>query len=205
MKKISLWMLSVGLLCGTACLGSCNRNAEADKADKTAVQDTIEVKKKVGFLAAVDNYLMDSIGSQYGPGSVCIPSVEVIGTNEENPDSVVVWGDFWVFNYNLVGDTLKTVSGGDHPGKMCVVKGKDGKFHVTTFEQVEDGHGNLESAKRIFGDLYEKFHAFNSNEEKREEARVRDLVYFLKVNKLPYKHYQDYGWPARELTVNSEQ
>ena len=194
MKKISLWMLAVGLMCGAACMSSCNRNA-----DKTADQDTVEVEKKSDVLAAVDKFLVEAMGSQYAPGSVCIPSAEIIGTNEENPDSVLVWGDFWVFNYNLVGDTLKTVSGGDHPGKMCVKKGKDGKYYVSIFEQVVDGHGNEASAKRIFGDMYEKFHAFNSNEEKREEARIRELVYFLKVNDLPYKHYQDQGWPAHEI------
>ena len=198
MKKISLWMLAVGLLCGAACMSSCNKNAKADKA---AEQDTIKVEKKSDLLAAVDKFLVKTLGSQYTAGSVCIPSAEIIGTNEENPDSVLVWGDFWVFNYNLVGDTLKTVSGGDHPGKMCVKKDKGGRFYVSTFEQVADGHGNQESAKRIFGDLYEKFHAFNSNEEKREEARIRELVYFLKVNDLPYKHYQDQGWPAHEIPV----
>jgi hypothetical protein len=99
----------------------------------------------------------------------------------------------------VVGDTLKTVSGGDHPGKMCLKKNEKGEFEVISFEQVEDGHGNEASARRIFGDMYEAFHGINSDQETREQARGIAIARYVRANNLPYKYYQDYGWPAKEI------
>ena len=110
-----------------------------------------------------------------------------------------MWGDFWVFNYKQDGDTLKTVSGGDHPGMMIVKKNENGEFVVASFEQVEDGAGNLESAKRIFGEMYDAFHSLNSNEEAREKVRAKSIANYVKANNLPVKYYQDFGWPAKEI------
>ena len=45
-----------------------------------------------------------------------------VEVDESDSADVRVWGDFWVFNYNISGDTLKTVSGGDHPGLFHLVK-----------------------------------------------------------------------------------
>jgi hypothetical protein len=99
----------------------------------------------------------------------------------------------------VVGDTLKTVSGGDHPGKMCLKKNEKGEFEVISFEQVEDGSNNLQSAKRIFGEMYEAFHSINSDQETREQVRAIFIAKYVKDNKLPVKFYQDFGWPAREI------
>ena len=196
MKTMKLWMCAAILICGVGFMGSCNGNA--DKATEAAAEDTVAVENENPVVTAVDRYLVDSIGKHYAPGQVCIPCADIVATNE-NPDSVLVWGDFWVFNYNLVGDTLKCVSGGSHPGLMTLKKNDEGKFVVTAFEQVEDGHGNEASAKRIFGDKYEAFHAINSNEDLRETHRAKFIADYLKANKLPYKYYQDYGWPVKEV------
>ena len=151
--------------------------------------------------AAVNDYLVNVLGKNYAKAEYCIPSPFIVSMNDGNKYDVLVWGDFWVFNYDLVGDTLKTVSGGDHPGLMTLKKNEEGKYVVTAFEQVEDGHGNEASAKRIFADKYERFHAINSNEQNRELFRASCIAKFLKANNLSYKYYQDYGWPAQEIPV----
>lgn len=197
-------MLAAILLCGAACVTSCNNNGNAN-ADKTA-EDTVDLVVETGsfdFMPALDKYLVDSIGMHYAPGEMCIPCATVVAcdqwTTDSVVDSVVVLGDFWVFNFNVVGDTLKTVSGGDHPGKMCLKKNEKGEFEVISFEQVEDGHGNEASARRIFGDMYEAFHGINSDQETREQARGIAIARYVRANNLPYKYYQDYGWPAKEI------
>ena len=211
MKKMKSWMLAAILLCGagqlTSCNGNGNTNAAADKA-ATDTAATAAVKAEAidhsdAFLGALDNYLVDSIGKNYVQGEVCIPCATVMATNLQNPDSALVWGDFWVFNYKVVGDTLKMVSGGDHPGMMCIQKTADGGYKVTSFDRVVDGSGNVESAKRIFGGVYEAFHAFNSDEKRREEARAQFTAQYVKKHKLPVKYYQDYGWPAKKLPTTA--
>jgi hypothetical protein len=109
-----------------------------------------------------------------------------------------MWGDFWVFNYDVAGDTLKTVSGGNHPGLMHLKKTDKG-FEVTGFDAVEDGAGNMESAKRIFGDNFDAFWELNSNQEKREDVRLHFIADYVKKHNLTVKMVQDYGWPAVAL------
>ena len=125
------------------------------------------IEKNPEFFAALSGYLVDSIGSHYAPGEVCIACPTVVASTPQDNESLRVLGDFWVFNYNVVGDTLKTVSGGSHPGAM-ILKKTDNGYVVTSFEQVEDGSNYLSSAKRIFGDMYMAFHSINSDEETRE-------------------------------------
>ena len=198
MKKMRLLMIAAILFCGLGCVVSCNGNANADKAaeDTVAVENTDNMTPS---LQAIDQYLVDSIGSQYSPGEVCIPVIAMTCTEGLQNDSIFMWGDFWVFNYNVVGDTLKTVSGGNHPGKMLLLKGENGALHVASFEQVEDGSGNMESAKRIFGKFYDAFHGANSDENYREKVRASSIADYVKANKLSVKYYQDYGWPAKEI------
>ena len=198
MKKVIFLMLIALFLCSSmTCSVPPTTREESDKAFIAMIEKNPE------FFAALSSYLVDSIGSQYAPGEMCIPCATVVAcdqwTTDSVVDSVVVLGDFWVFNFNVAGDTLKTVSGGDHPGKMCLKKNEKGEFEVISFEQVEDGSNNLQSAKRIFGEMYEAFHSINSDQETREQVRAIFIAKYVKDNKLPVKYYQDYGWPAREI------
>ena len=198
MKQMKLWMLAAILFCGLGCLTSCNGNANTDKAGEDTA--TVEADKGADpVLLAIDKYLVDTIGSQYAPGEMCIPVIAMTCSDGMKADSVFMWGDFWVFNYKVVGDTLKTVSGGNHAGKMLLKKNENGEFRVVSFEQVEDGAGNLSSAQRIFGEYYDTFHAANSDEAYREKARAASIADYVKEHKLPVKYYQDYGWPAQEI------
>lgn len=145
---------------------------------------------------AIDDYLADSIGTQYLCGEICIPFHSYASVDETSQDDIQVLGDFWVMNYTVVGDTLMTVSGGNHPGKMHVRMDGDGHFTVTSFEPVLDGSEFLPSAKRIFGDKFDEFQAAYSNDKAREQARKEGIAAYVTAHELPVKVYQDYGWPA---------
>ncbi len=197
MKKTTLWMLAAILICGVSMVSCGNKNAKEEaKEEPTQVEQVVSDAELCK--AAVNDYLVNVIGKNYAEAEYCIPSPFVISTNEGNKDDVLIWGDFWVFNYDISGDTLKTVSGGSHPGLMHLKKTDNG-FEVTNFEVVEDGEGNLESAKRIFGDNYDAFWEVNSNQEKREDIRLHFIADYVKEHNLPVKMVQDYGWPAVEL------
>ena len=189
-------MLVAILISGVSIVGCGNKNAKEEAKEPTQVEQVVSDAELCK--AAVNDYLVNVIGKNYAEAEYCIPSPFVISTNEGNKDDVLVWGDFWVFNYDISGDTLKTVSGGSHPGLMHLKKTDNG-FEVTNFEVVEDGEGNLESAKRIFGDNYDAFWEVNSNQEKREDIRLHFIADYVKEHNLPVKMVQDYGWPAVEL------
>ena len=198
MKKMNFWMMVAILFCGTVLMSSCSGNANADKA----AEDTVAVEANQSgdkLMDAINRYLTDSIGSQYSQGDMCIPIIAMTCSDGMKGDSIFMCGDFWVFNYKVVGDTLKTVSGGNHSGKMLLKSDENGEYQVVSFEQVEDGSGNLESAKRIFGEYYDAYHAANSDEQYREKARAITVADYVKAHNLPVKYYQDFGWPAVEL------
>lgn len=198
MKQMKMWMLAAILFCGAGCLVSCNGNANAEKA----AEDTVAAEATPNgdpLMDAITKYLTDSIGAAYSQGDMCIPVIAMTCSDGLQGDSVLMWGDYWVFNYKVVGDTLKCVSGGNHSGKMLLQKNENGEFQVVSFEQVEDGHGNEASAKRIFGEYYDAYHAANSDEAYREKARAGFIADYVKAHNLPVKYYQDYGWPAKEI------
>ena len=193
-------MLAAILICGVSLVGCGNKKAK--EQPKEVQEETVQVEKVVSDVelcdAAVEDYLVNVIGKNYAEAEHCIPCPIIISTDDGNKDNVLVWGDFWVFNYDQSGDTLKTVSGGDHPGLMHLKKTENG-FVVTNFEAVEDGAGNMESAKRIFGNNYEAFWEINSNQEKREDIRQHFVADYVKKHNLAVKLLQDYGWPTVAL------
>lgn len=203
MKKIILVM--VALISIVAC--NNNKPATADEnnegngevAGKNEPQDaTLSNKQETTYFPAIDRYLINEIGKHYAEAEHCVPFHSIVNVDERNADDILVWGDYWVFNYNQVGDTLKCVSGGNHPGLIHVRQTESG-FEVTAFDQVADGSDNLPSAKKIFGEKYDAFHAINSDEQKREKLRADVLANYVKTHNLSVTMYQDYGWPAKKL------
>jgi len=196
-RNLKTWMsAAIAMLCG-ACMMGCQQKA-TPKED--ARQVATAASGETTYQDAIARYLTDEIGSQYAPGEVCIPCMSVIGVDETNEADVRVWGDYWVFNYQVAGDTLKTVSGGSHPGLIHLKKTTQG-YQVTSMEVVEDGAGNLASAKRIFGDRYDAFHAVNSDQQKREAVRAKAISQYVKQHDMSVKLYQDFGWPAIALDL----
>ena len=194
MKKIIIAFAALIVLaaCG-------NKQATAPTAESASNEVTEEVVlQETTYFSAIDRYLVDEFGKQYAEGEHCVPIQNIVAVDEQNAEDILVWGDFWVFNYNQVGDTLKCVSGGSYPGLIHVTQTDNG-FEVTAFDQVEDGSGYMPTAKKIFGDKYDAFQAINSNEEQREKLRAEGLAKYIKEHGLTATMYQDYGWPAKEV------
>lgn len=146
--------------------------------------------------AACYQYMAEEIAPQYSEAEISIPTVIIVSEDFTPEDEVLVYGDFWVENYNVEGDTLKTVSGGNHPGCMHVSKSD---YTVTAFDQVEDG-GNFEaSAKEIFGEAYEDFMDVYGDSDARAETRKITVSDYVNLNHLDIKYYQDEGWDPVEL------
>lgn len=199
MKTIKMMMALVAVVMMTACGGKQTKAVDSEATDtiennRTAIAEASDTT----WTTVINRYLTDSIGSHYAEGEHCVPAYSIVAADESRSDDILVWGDFWVFHYNQVGDTLKCVSGGSHPGLMHIRRTDKG-FAVTNFDCVEDGSGNIPSAKRIFGEKYEAFHAINSDADKREVVRHDMLAAYVSKHGLSATMYQDYGWPAKPL------
>ena len=163
----------------------CVRNIEISRQEQ-AVRD------------AVSDYLIKEVAPNYLQGELCIPTLLIVAAEEDNSGQARLWCDTWVSWYNVAGDTLKTVSGGNHSGCMSIVE-KDGKPVVTGFEQTVDGAGNIASAKRIFGSHYDIYQNIRSNPGVMEAARGEQLKEYVRRSGTGYRYYQDYGWDAVEF------
>ena len=146
----------------------------------------------------ISDYLVTEIGPQYAQGDLCVPVLMIVAEEDCETEIAWVWGDFWIFWYNISGDTLKTISGGNHAGRMLICAGEP-LFDVCAFEQTVDGAGNDQSAREIFGSHYDIYLNMHGNDNVREAARKEQLQYYVRRHNLPFRYYQDYGWPAVEL------
>lgn len=187
-------MAALSVLVIASCGTRGNKKATSEPAAEPKAAEEIET-----CFTAIDEYITKVIGSQYAPGEVCIPSHRIIAVDESNPEDIQVLGDFWVDNFKVSGDTLVSVSGGSHPGKMHVKKSSEGKFVVIGLDAVGDGSTFLPTAKEIFGERFEEFQKVNSDQTGREEARKSAIAAYVFKHSLPVKVYKDYGWPAVEI------
>ena len=172
--------------------------SDFDGHKQDCIENIANSRKEQALRDVISDYLMNEIGSQYAQGEVCIPVLMMVATEEQDADHFLVWGNFWIFNYNLAGDTLKTVSGGNHSGCMTFQK-QGNKLTVTSFEQTEDGAGNEASAQRIFGKHYDVLRNMQSNEDVREAVRKEQLKEYVRRYNLNARYYQDFGWDAVKL------
>lgn len=142
---------------------------------------------------AICDYLTTVIAAQYETAEVSIPQISIIEVDESKDDDIKVWGDFWIYNYNLEGETLMTLSGGNYPGLMHLKKNPDGSCSVTSFDQVEDGSNFDSSAKKIFGDKYDRLQEIMSDDKSRDGFRTAMIKNYVEDNGLGVTQYQDYG------------
>ena len=155
-------------------------------------------RKEQVLRQAISDYLEKEVGSHYLQGEHCIPILMMVSEEETDNGSCDVFCDCWVEWYNVAGDTLKTVSGGNHSGRMTLVY-SGGLPVITSFEQTTSGAGNAASAERIFGQHFDVYQNIHSNGKVREAVRREHLNDYIRKHQLNIRYYQDYGLKAIEL------
>ena len=185
---------------------SSDASAEAASTE-AAAEESVEVEPDSGAYgyagadpaeAAIYKYMVEEVGKNFDKADASIPTVAIVNVDDSNPDEVIVYGDFWVDNYNINGDTLECVSGGNFPGVMHLAKYFDG-YVVASFDQVEDGANFEPSAKELFGENYDAFMKVYSDDEARAELRKATVSDYVRLNSLEVTQFQDYGWDPVQL------
>ncbi len=171
----------------------------AEESSEISELPAYEYPDKGSTSYGICKYLVEEVSKDYDEAKVCIPYFIEIATDNSNPDDILIYGDYWIDNYNLEGDTLVTESGGNYPGLMHLKKTDDG-YEVTAFDVVEDGEDGMASAKEIFGDYYDKYLETMEDSESRDNTRVEFMSEYVLANELPITQYQDYGWDPVPLS-----
>ena len=184
---------------------------EGTKAEKTPASSTASSAEEAvvdgaayGYAgtdpveAAVYRYMAEEVSKDFDKADVSIPTVSIVAVDYTNKDEVTVYGDFWIDNYNIEGDTLKCVSGGNFPGVMHLEE-DSGSYTVSSMDVVEDGASFNASAKKLFGDHYDDFMRVSSDSDERDELRKITVSDYVNLNGLSVTQYQDEGWDPIEL------
>ena len=154
------------------------------------------------FYSVLYEYLTDELAKGYPESQVSIPCPIIVKEDESDKSDIRVYGNFWIFNYDLNGDILENTSGGSYPG--CIhIKSTDEGYEVTSMDVVEDGSSFTESAKKIFGDCYDKFMKEGEDEKLREETRAQIIANYAAANDLSITAYKDYGWDPVTLPAEN--
>lgn len=167
------------------------KDATSDDAEEEHISMLPDYIYKGGdpYISAISMFMIENYAGNYERCDVSIPNISIIDIDDSNADDILVWGDYWIFNYDLDGDKLVCKSGGNYPGLIHI---KDNL--VTGFDIVADGSDYTESAKAIFGDRYEKFEEVNASIEEREKIRTQTISDYVKSHELNITKYQDEGW-----------
>lgn len=130
-------------------------------------------------------------------GAVEIPTPRIVKIDNSDKKDIKVYGDFWIYGYQMFGTIFNTKNGGSNPG--CYhLKDEDGKITVLNKEFAEDGSDNWSSLVKICGgdeDLAKQvLNRPNAIEE--ENLRAEYAKMYAKANNLKLSGIKDYGWPV---------
>ena len=225
MKKLLL-VLSTSLLVGTIC-SCVKQTATVDTAQETKVEEAGQSQKtenvvkesvnhmterefgfdpKVKFVYTGDDDYMkaitddmvllaeDMFGDQ---AAVEIPTPRIVKIDASDKKDIKIYGDFWIYGYQMFGTIFNTKNGGSNPG--CYhLKDEDGKITVLNKEFAEDGSNNWSSLVKICGgdeDLAKQV-SNRPNIIEEENLRAEYAKMYAKANNLKLSGIKDYGWPV---------
>ena len=160
------------------------------------------------FFYEVYRYIVDEFAQNYPEAQVSIPCPVLVALDDSDKKDIKLYGNFWIFNYDLKGDVLENTSGGAYPGVMHIKQDDTGSYEITGTEIVADGSDYTESAKKIFGKYYDRFEKTNADEKLREELRAQIIANYAADKGLNITSYQDYGWdpvPLPEQNIDDFQ
>ncbi len=188
MKKKLFAVLALALMLALSLTACAKPQTEEVNYDGDAIEQ------------AAYTYLVEEVSKSYDKADVTIPTMDIVSTEVLADDDIRLYGDFWVENYDINGDTLECVSGGHYPGVFTIKKDGD-NYTVTKFENPEDGSNFNETAKKLFGEHYKDWSKIYGDDEARAELRTKTISEYVKQNKLNVTQYKDYGWDAVALDL----
>ena len=149
------------------------------------------------YLKAITDEMVSAGKEHFGnQGAVEIPTPYIIKIDDSNKSDIKVYGNFYIYGYNMDGTIFNCKNGGSFPG--CYhLKEKDGKVSFVSKEIAEDGSNNYSSLLKICGndeELVKKIFAAVDNDK--EKTRVEFVKMYANANKLRVYGIKDYGWPV---------
>jgi len=173
-------------------------NIQADKSQSKQLPD-FEYTGSDEIMKAVCDCLCSSeksSGRNAYQNAVYIPYPVILKVNEKD-NKVKVYGNFYSGHYELYGNQLNDVGGGESPAVITFQREADKSLTFIEMKTAGDGtyYGKdiKEFCKGIQG-LYEEFMDHDSIRQRANEIRIQMISEYEKANHLGIEYIKDYGW-----------
>lgn len=158
-KTVLALFLAVGLALTLAACGGQNAEpapeeeteSAAETAEETDPETTEEQSAPVTQDEAVALAVLDRARTAYLGGECPAEGHVILGTDESQADTVVVYAQCSAGNYGFVNGNFEEISGsGAIPSRLTFTRGEDGTLALTDYWEAEDGSGYESSVRETF-------------------------------------------------------
>ena len=139
--------------------------------------------------AAYDHLAFDQI-KEYDFSHVLIPYVRIVDVDESDPEDVLLYGDYWLWEFERQGDTLVAVSGGHCPGIIHLERFGEGEGAAYSPKGTMDEALTDADTKSLFGEYYEHYVTISSDDQTRNAEVAQIISDYVAVNGLDITKYQ---------------
>ena len=150
--------------------------------------------------AAAYDYLAFEAEKNYDPDHAMIPYVKVVGMDDSKPEDVLLYGDYWLWEFEKKGDVLAAVSGGHRPGVIHMERFGEGDTAVYSALSMDEALTDDENEK-VFGKYYEEYQKIASDDKTRDAGIEKVLADYVKTNQLDVTKYQIADGEVKDLPL----
>lgn len=149
--------------------------------------------------AAAYDYLAFEAEKDYEPSHVMLPCVTVVDVDESNPEDVLIYGDYWLWECAKEEDTLAVVAGGHRPGIIHAQRFGEGEtavYSATSFDEALTD----QDLEPLFGERYDAYTKVASDAQATEEKTAKVAADYVRTNGLEITKFQLPGGTPVDLS-----
>lgn len=175
------------LICVTLDLMSADNSQEETGVYLSQFFYTGDDKK----IEAIYEYMKEEYSQYDEDNQISIPGY-VIYKTVETDEEILVFGNFWVYGYQLTGSILEAQSGSEMPA--CFSLKKNGNnYEVVSIERAEDGTymEDIQDFTKDYPEVYDQIMAMDNDE--RIEAMRCYIQMYVTDNNLNIEYFSEYA------------
>ena len=145
-------------------------------------------------IATIWEYSKSEAMNTYGFGEQVVIPGYVIYKEVQTDDELLVFGNFYEYGFQQMGNVLECTSGGEKPACFHLKETPEG-YEVVSVEVAGDGaeyEGKIREFTEGYPDVYEMFFAGDPNASNVAEKEFVSM--YVKANNLDIKYVKNYGW-----------
>lgn len=154
--------------------------------------------KHVAADAAAYDYLAFEKKKDSDPSHAVIPYVNVVAVDDTNEKDALIYGDYYIGEYEKDGDTLVEVSGSHCPGVIHAERFGEGETAIYSATGMDEVLTD-DDLKQVFGKNLKKYEKAVADDKKTHEKIAQVIADYVKANNIEVTKYRMTGEKAKKL------